>query len=238
MRAMILEKPGQPLVLKEIPAPNPASGEVLIKIHACGVCRTDLHVVDGELTEPKLPLIPGHQIVGSIIKFGENVTGLKIGDRVGVPWLGGSCGKCNFCRTGQENLCDDAKYTGYQIDGGFAEMTVADENFVFPIPDGYPDLEAAPLFCAGLIGYRSYRFTGDAQKLGLYGFGAAAHLIAQVAIHDGKEIYAFTRDGDTSAQKFARELGAVWAGGSFDQPPEPLDAAIIFAPVGELVPAA
>jgi propanol-preferring alcohol dehydrogenase len=188
--------------------------------------------------QPKLPLIPGHQIVGSIIKFGENVTGLNIGDRVGVPWLGGSCGKCNFCRTGQENLCDEAKYTGYQIDGGFAEMTVADENFVFPIPDGYPDLQAAPLLCAGLIGYRSYRFTGDAQKLGLYGFGAAAHLIAQVAIYDGKEIYAFTRDGDTSAQEFARELGAVWTGGSFDQPPEPLDAAIIFAPVGELVPAA
>lgn len=238
MRAMVLEKPGQPLVLKEITAPNPAPGQVLIKVHACGVCRTDLHVVDGELTEPKLPLIPGHQIVGSIIKSGENVTGLKIGDRVGVPWLGGSCGKCNFCRTGRENLCDDAKYTGYQIDGGFAEMTVADENFVFPIPDSYPDLQAAPLLCAGLIGYRSYRFTGDAQKLGLYGFGAAAHIIAQVAIHDGKEIYAFTRDEDISAQEFARELGAIWTGGSFDKPPEPLDAAIIFAPVGELVPAA
>jgi alcohol dehydrogenase, propanol-preferring len=238
MRAMVFEKPGQPLKLMDVPIPTPGSGQVLIKINACGICRTDLHVVDGELAEPKLPLIPGHQIVGTVFETGENVIGARVGDRVGVPWLGGSCGKCNFCITGRENLCSEAKYTGYQIDGGFAEFTVADERFIFPIPERYPDIQSAPLLCAGLIGYRAYRFTGDAKKLGLYGFGAAAHLIAQVAIHQGREIFAFTRNGDTAAQDFAKKLGAVWIGGSFDTPPEPLDAAIIFAPVGDLVPAA
>jgi propanol-preferring alcohol dehydrogenase len=238
MRAIVLENPGQPLKLMDVAVPIPGSGQVLIKINACGLCRTDLHVVDGELSEPKLPLIPGHQIVGTIIETGENVKEARVGDRVGVPWLGGSCGQCSFCKTGSENLCSQAKYTGYQIDGGFAEYTIANEQFVFPIPDRYPDIQAAPLLCAGLIGYRSYRFTGDAKKIGHYGFGAAAHLIAQVAIHQGREIYAFTRDGDAAAQEFASKLGAIWVGGSFDMPPEPLDAAIIFAPVGDLVPVA
>lgn len=238
MRAMVLDKPGEPLTLRDVPVPRPDPGQVLIKVHVCGLCRTDLHVVDGELTEPKLPLIPGHQIVGEIVETGEDVKAFSIGDRVGVPWLGGSCGKCDYCKTGRENLCSLAKYTGYQVDGGFAEYTVANEGFVFPIPETYPDLQAAPLLCAGLIGYRSYRFTGDAKKLGLYGFGAAAHIIAQVAIYEGREIYAFTRDGDIEAQSLAKKLGAVWTGGSFDKPPVPLDAAIIFAPVGELVPAA
>ncbi|MCX6647175.1 MAG: alcohol dehydrogenase catalytic domain-containing protein, partial [bacterium] len=187
MRAIVLENPGQALKLMDVAVPIPGSGQVLIKINACGLCRTDLHVVDGELTEPKLPLIPGHQIVGSVVEVGENVREAKVGDRVGVPWLGGSCGQCSFCKTGRENLCSQAKYTGYQIEGGFAEYTVANERFVFPIPDRYPDIQAAPLLCAGLIGYRSYRFTGDAKKLGLYGFGAAAHLIAQVAIYQGRE---------------------------------------------------
>ncbi len=238
MRAMVLEEIGKPLVLKEIPDPTPGPGQVLIKVHTCGVCRTDLHVVDGELTEPKLPLVAGHQIVGSVVEVGEGVSGFGKGDKVGVPWLGDSCGKCEFCLKGLENLCDNAKYTGYQIDGGFAEMTVASERFIFPIPAGYPDLQAAPLLCAGLIGYRSYRFTGDAKRLGLYGFGAAAHIMIQVAIYEGREVYAFTRPGDEDGQKFARGLGAVWAGGSDELPPELLDAAIIFAPVGPLVPAA
>ncbi len=238
MRAMVLDKPGQPLQPRDVPDPQPGPGQVLIDIHVCGICRTDLHVVDGELTEPKLPLIPGHQIVGTVLELGDGVTTVKSGDRAGVPWLGGSCGTCKFCNTGRENLCPDAKYTGYQIDGGFAEKTVANERFVFPIPESYPDLQAAPLLCAGLIGYRSYRFVGDAQKIGFYGFGAAAHILIQVARNQGREVYAFTRDGDTKSQEFAKSLGAVWAGGSSESPPEPLEVAIIFAPIGELVPAA
>ncbi|GAG28625.1 unnamed protein product, partial [marine sediment metagenome] len=201
------------------------------------VCRTDLHVVDGELTEPKLPLVLGHQIVGMVEATGEGVAHFSKGDRVGVPWLGGSCGRCQFCQSGRENLCDEARYTGYQIDGGFAELCVADERFCFPIPDGYPDLQAAPLFCAGLIGYRALCMAGEAQRLGFYGFGAAAHIIIQVARYHGREVYAFTRRGDAEGQAFARKLGAVWAGSSEELPPEPLDAAIIFAPVGSLVPA-
>ncbi len=238
MRAMILEQPGKPLAAREVPDPEPGENQVLLKVKVCGVCRTDLHVVDGELTEPKLPLIPGHQIVGIVEAVGTNVSRYKPGDRVGVPWLGGSCGECHYCLTGRENLCDKARYTGYQIDGGFAEKCVADERFCFPIPEGYPDLQAAPLLCAGLIGYRAYRMTGDAKRLGFYGFGAAAHIIIQVARFQGREVYAFTRPGDREGQEFAKKLGAVWAGGSDEQPPEPLEAAIIFAPVGALVPAA
>ncbi len=238
MRAMILTKIGEPLRPVEVPDPRPGPGQVLLKVHACGVCRTDLHVIDGELPDPKLPLIIGHQIVGSVVALGEGVTKLRTGDRVGVPWLGGSCGRCEYCRTGRENLCDLARYTGYQIDGGFAEMTVADERFIFPIPEGYDDLQAAPLLCAGLIGYRAYRFVGDARRIGFYGFGAAAHILAQVAGHKGREVYAFTRPGDKSSQEFARSLGAVWAGGSDESAPSPLDAAIIFAPIGDLVPTA
>jgi len=238
MRAMVLESQKSPLKLKEVPDPKPQDGQLLIDVHMCGVCRTDLHVVDGDLTEPKLPLIPGHQIVGTVIDASKGSGDFKNGDRVGVPWLGYSCGKCRFCTTGRENLCDLARYTGYQIDGGYAEKCVADERFCFPIPEGYHDLQAAPLLCAGLIGYRSYRMTGDAHRLGFYGFGAAAHILIQVARHHGREVYAFTREDDTESQKFARDLGAVWAGASSDEPPEKLDAAIIFAPVGELVPAA
>lgn len=238
MRAMLLNKQGESLELREVPRPTPAKGQLLIKVHVCGVCRTDLHVVDGDLTEPKLPLIPGHQIVGTVEDASQTSGGFKPGDRIGVPWLGGSCGKCNYCTSGRENLCDHAQYTGYQIDGGFAEYCVADERFCFPIPHDYPDLQAAPLLCAGLIGYRSYRMTEDAHRVGLYGFGAAAHIIIQVARHQGREAYAFTRAGDTRSQEFARSLGAVWAGASEEMPPELLDAAIIFAPVGSLVPAA
>lgn len=237
MRAMILEKPRQPLVAVELPGPSPGPGQVLIHVRACGVCRTDLHVVDGELTEPKLPLVPGHQIVGTIEAIGKGAARFSKGDRVGVPWLGGSCGRCRFCTSGRENLCDEERYTGYQIDGGFAEMCLADERFCFRIPDGYPDLQAAPLFCAGLIGYRALGIAGEAQRLGFYGFGAAAHILVQVARYQGREVYAFTRRGDTEGQAFARKLGAVWAGSSDELPPEPLDAAIIFAPVGDLVPA-
>ena len=237
MRAMILEKPRQPLVAVDLPVPTPGPGQLLIRVRACGVCRTDLHVVDGELTEPKLPLVPGHQIVGRVEATGEGAARFSKGDRVGVPWLGGCCGHCRFCRSGRENLCDEARYTGYQIDGGFAELCVADEKFCFPIPDGYPDLQAAPLFCAGLIGYRALRMAGDAQRLGFYGLGAAAHIIIQVARYQGREVYAFTRRGDAEGQAFARKLGAVWVGSSEELPPEPLDAAIIFAPVGSLVPA-
>ena len=237
MRSMILEKPRQPLVAVDLPVPSPGPGQLLIRVRACGVCRTDLHVVDGELTEPKLPLVPGHQIVGTVEATGEGAARFSKGDRVGVPWLGGSCGRCRFCQSGRENLCDESHYTGYQIDGGFAELCVADERFCFPIPDGYPDLQAAPLFCAGLIGYRALRMAGDAQRLGFYGFGAAAHIIIQVARYQGREVYAFTRRGDAEGQAFARKLGAVWAGSSEELPPEPLDAAIIFAPVGSLVPA-
>ena len=237
MRAMILEKPRQPLIAVDLPEPLPGPGQLLIRVHACGVCRTDLHVVDGELTEPKLPLVPGHQIVGTVEATSEDTTRFSRGDRIGVPWLGGCCGHCRFCQSGRENLCDEARYTGYQIDGGFAELCVADERFCFPIPEGYPDLQAAPLFCAGLIGYRALGMAGEAQRLGFYGFGAAAHIIIQVARYQGREVYAFTRRGDAEGQAFALKLGAVWAGSSEELPPEPLDAAIIFAPVGSLVPA-
>ena len=238
MRAMILEQAKTPLIMSDIPEPVPGPSQVLVKVRVCGICRTDLHVVDGELTEPKLPIVPGHQIVGTVAGLGAGVTGLNIGDRVGVPWLGGSCGECRYCRSNRENLCDRARYTGYQIDGGFAEMCVSDERFCFPIPPGYPDLQAAPLFCAGLIGYRSLCMAGDGERLGFYGFGAAAHILIQVARHQGRQVYAFTRCGDDAGQAFARRLGAVWAGAADELPPEELDAAIIFAPAGELVPAA
>ena len=238
MRAMLLDTPRQGLRLAAIAIPAPGPGQVLIQVRACAVCRTDLHVVDGELTQPKLPLIPGHEIIGSIAALGEGVDRFALGDRVGVPWLGWTCGQCEFCRSGRENLCAQARFTGYQIDGGYAEFTVADERFCFAIPDGYSDIEAAPLLCAGLIGYRSLRMAGEARRLGLYGFGAAAHIIAQVARWQGRDVYAFTSPGDAQAQEFAGELGTVWAGGSDQPAPEPLDAAIIFAPVGPLVPAA
>jgi len=238
MRAMVLEAPGQPLREADLPLPTPNAGQVLIRVHACGVCRTDLHIVDGELPRPKLPLVLGHQIVGVVAARGDEATRFHEGDRVGVPWLGYTDGTCRYCRAGRENLCDHARFTGYDIDGGYAEYTMADERFCFPIPDGYPDPRAAPLLCAGLIGYRSLRLAGDAERLGLYGFGSSAHLIAQVARSQGRRIFAFTRDGDTESQNFARSLGAEWAGGSSEAPPEKLDAAIIFAAVGELVPAA
>jgi propanol-preferring alcohol dehydrogenase len=226
MRAMVLERAGAPLRAVEAPEPEPARGQLLLRVRACGVCRTDLHVVDGELAHPKLPLVPGHQIVGETAD----------GRRVGVPWVGWTCGECRYCRSGRENLCDRARFTGYDLDGGYAEWVVADERFCFPVPDGYGDLEAAPLLCAGLIGYRSLRLAGDAERLGLYGFGAAAHIIAQVARWEGRRVFAVTREGDERAQAFARTLGAEWAGAG--APPEELDAAIIFAPAGELVPAA
>ncbi|HKK21877.1 MAG TPA: zinc-dependent alcohol dehydrogenase family protein [candidate division Zixibacteria bacterium] len=238
MKAMILEAAKQPLLYKEVDDPKPNSQQVLLKVHACGVCRTDLHIVDGELTEPKLPLVIGHQIVGTVLECGSSTNKFAPGDRVGVPWLGWSCGECRYCLSGQENLCDKAKYTGYQIDGGYAEKCVADERFCFAVPRGYEDLQAAPLLCAGLIGFRSYRMTGEAERIGFYGFGAAAHILIQVARHHGRSVYAFTKDDDVEAQEFARSLGAVWAGGSEEKPPEELDAAIIFAPVGSLVPAA
>ena len=238
MKAMMLEAARTPLRMATVPDPTPGPGQVLLHVHACGVCRTDLHVVDGELPEPKLPLIPGHQVVGTVAALGPGAKRFAVGRRVGVPWLGWTCGTCDFCRTGRENLCDHARYTGYQIDGGYAELTVADEPFCFPIPEGYPDLQAAPLLCAGLIGYRSLRLAGDARRLGFYGFGSAAHILVQVAKHQGRRVYAFTRPGDTKTQEFARGLGAVWAGGSDELTPEPLDAAIVFAPVGSLVPAA
>ena len=237
MRAAILNSPSNPLRLADVPAPEPEAEQVLIRIRACGVCRTDLHVVDGELRDPKLPLIPGHQIVGEVVETGERVERFAPGDRVGVPWLGWTCGRCHYCLSGRENLCDYARFTGYQIDGGYAEYAAADHRFCFPISD-VSDLQAAPLLCAGLIGYRSLKMAGDAERLGLYGFGAAAHLVIQVARHQGREVFAFTRDGDEEAQNFAREMGALWAGGSSQPPPEELDAAIIFAPIGALVPAA
>lgn len=238
MRVMVLERQGQPLRLEQLPVPEPGPGQVLLRVQACGVCRTDLHVVDGDLREPKLPLVPGHQIVGTVAAVGADVTGLAAGDRIGVPWLGGSCGACAYCAAGRENLCDEARYTGYQLDGGFAEYCLADPRYCFPIPEGYPDLQAAPLLCAGLIGFRALRMAGEAHRLGFYGFGAAAHIVCQVARFQRREVYALTSPRDTSAQDFARSLGAMWAGGSDERPPVELDAAIIFAPVGELVPTA
>ncbi len=222
----------------DLPMPAPEPGQILIRVRACGVCRTDLHVVDGDLTEPKLPIVPGHEIVGIVEALGDGVDGFTVGDRVGVPWLGWSCGECAYCRSDRENLCDRARYTGYQIDGGYADYAVADARYCFPLPAAYGDAEAAPLLCAGLIGYRALRMAGDGRRLGIYGFGAAAHIICQVAVWQGRSVYAFTRAGDTDAQAFARDLGAVWAGSSEDAPPEELDAAIIFAPVGALLPAA
>jgi propanol-preferring alcohol dehydrogenase len=238
MDAMVLDAQRAPLRPAELAAPEPGAGEVLLDVSCCGVCRTDLHVVDGELTEPKLPLVPGHQIVGRVAASGPGAERFAAGDRVGVPWLGWTCGECRYCLSGRENLCPRARFTGYQRDGGYAEQASADERFCFPIPEGYPDLQAAPLLCAGLIGYRSLRMTGDAERLGLYGFGAAAHIVCQVALYQGRRVFAFTRADDEEAQSFARELGAEWAGDSLGPPPEELDAAIIFAPVGELVPAA
>lgn len=238
MRAMVLDGAGGKLRLADLPIPQPGTGQVLIRVRACGVCRTDLHVVDGELPDPKLPLIPGHQIVGTVEASGPGATGFAPGTRVGVPWLGWTDGDCPFCRTGRENLCAAARFTGYQLDGGYAEYTVADERYCFPIPSGYPDEQAAPLLCAGLIGYRALRLAGDARRLGIYGFGGAAHILTQVARWQGREVYAFTRPGDTNRQAFARELGATWAGGTDTAPPEPLDAAILFAAAGELVPVA
>ena len=238
MHAMVLVEPRQPLRWAELPRPTPGTGQVLVRVSACAVCRTDLHVIDAELPDPKLPLVPGHEIVGRVAAVGEGVTGFQAGDRVGIPWLGWTCGECRFCKSQRENLCDAARFTGYTLDGGYAEYTVADARFCFRIPKIYSDAEAAPLLCAGLIGYRSLVKAGEARRLGIYGFGAAAHIVAQVARHQGREVFAFTRPGDTAAQDFARSLGAVWAGDSTSPPPEPLDAAIIFAPAGQLVPQA
>jgi propanol-preferring alcohol dehydrogenase len=238
MSAMVLERAGGPLVARRLARPRPGPGQVLLRVEACGVCRTDLHIQAGELPRPKLPLVPGHEIVGLVAEHGAGADRFCLGDRVGVPWLGWTCGQCRFCRSGRENLCERAEFTGYDRDGGYAEYTVADERYCFTLPPGYPPSRAAPLLCAGLIGYRSLVAAGDAQRLGLYGFGAAAHLVAQVARHQGRRVYAFTRPGDLDGQRFARELGAAWAGGSDQAPPEPLDAAILFAPAGELVPRA
>jgi len=238
MRAQVLTAARRPLVAAELPEARPGSQQVLIAVRACAVCRTDLHVVDGELADPKLPLVPGHEIIGIVMDKGEGADRFAVGDRVGVPWLGWTCGVCVYCRSGRENLCDRARFTGYQIDGGYAELTVADERYCFPIDRRYGDVEAAPLMCAGLIGYRTLRMAGDAKLLGIYGFGAAAHIVAQVARYQGRRIFAFTRPGDVAAQDFARSLGAEWGGDSTALPPEPLDAALIFAPVGPLVPAA
>lgn len=241
MRAMILKRPGEPLQMIEVPIPTPGPKQILIRVHACGVCRTDLHIIDGELPHPKLPLIPGHEIIGSVVEKGKLADGFDIGQRIGIPWLGYTDGRCRYCNSGRENLCDNALFSGYTLDGGYAEYAVADPRYCFAIPQSYSDVEAAPLMCAGLIGYRSYRLaTQDpgVKRLGIYGFGAAAHIICQVAVYQGKEVYAFTRPGDIKAQEFARCMGAAWAGGSDQQPPRPMDAAIIFAPVGSLVPAA
>jgi propanol-preferring alcohol dehydrogenase len=239
MRAMVLEQPGQPLNFMEVPVPEPQPEQVLIRVNTCGVCRTDLHVVDGELPHPKLPLILGHEIVGTVVEIGSAVRRFQVGDRIGVPWLGFTDGTCRYCRKDMENLCDNPRFTGYTLDGGYAEYTVANQGYSFAIPEAYSDAEAAPLLCAGLIGYRSYRMAAAAgEHLGIYGFGAAAHITIQVAVHQGKKVYAFTRPGDTETQEFARRLGAVWAGSSEALPPEELDASIIFAPVGALIPAA
>jgi propanol-preferring alcohol dehydrogenase len=241
MHAMVLEQPRTPLVIRQRPTPAPAAGDILVEVAACGVCRTDLHVVDGELPDPKLPIVPGHEIVGRVAAFGKNVTGFAVGERIGVPWLGYTCGACAYCRSGRENLCDRPLFTGFTRDGGYATHTVADARYCFPLPERGDDAEIAPFLCAGLIGWRSYRMAAEGanlQSLGLYGFGAAAHILAQVATWRGHRVYAFTRGGDQAAQAFARSLGAVWAGASEEMPPEPLDAAIIFAPVGALVPRA
>jgi propanol-preferring alcohol dehydrogenase len=238
MRAAVLRRVGAPLELCEVPVPLPAAGQLLVRVRACGVCRTDLHVVDGELAAPRLPLVPGHQIVGMVEAVGEGVTDVDRGTRVGIPWLGWTCGACAYCTSGRENLCEQARFTGLHIDGGFAEYAAADARFCFPLPAGYPDLQAAPLLCAGLIGYRALRMAGDARTIGLYGFGSAAHIVAQVARHEGRRVLAFTRPGDAEAQTFARELGAAWAGDSTEPTPEPLEAAVIFASEGSLVPKA
>ena len=238
MRAALLTRPKTPFVITDLPVPSPAGRQILIKVHACGLCRTDLHIIDGELTKPKLPLVCGHQIVGTVAGGGPLASRFKPGERIGVPWLGATCGECFYCRSDRENLCTNPTFTGYTIDGGLAEYAVADERFCFPVPDLFGDRSAAPLLCAGLIGYRSLRIAGEARVLGLYGFGAAAHIIAQVAVFQGRTVYAFTREGDAEGQEFARSLGAAWAGSSLANPPQPLDAAIIFAPVGALVPAA
>jgi propanol-preferring alcohol dehydrogenase len=238
MSAMILDAPRRPLRLADVPVPEPRAGEVLLRVRACAVCRTDLHVTDGDLPDPKLPLILGHEIVGEVVGRGEGATRFPMGARLGVPWLGRTCGRCRYCRAGQENLCEGARFTGYQIDGGYADYTTADERFCFELPPGYSDLTAAPLLCAGLIGYRALRMAGRAEHLGLYGFGAAAHIVVQVARHQGMKVYAFVRPSDTAARRFALAMGAVWAGDATERPPEDLDAAIVFAPAGELVPAA
>ncbi|MGW8144286.1 MAG: zinc-dependent alcohol dehydrogenase family protein [Anaerolineales bacterium] len=236
MKAMVFDGPGNPLELREIPLPSPGPDQVLLQVHACGVCRTDLHIVDGELKHPKLPLILGHQIVGKIVELGKDVHRFQVGERIGVPWLGYTDGTCYYCQHDQENLCDNPLFTGYTIDGGFAEYTIADQRYCFSLPDIYTDIEVAPLLCAGLIGYRTLRLAGEGiRRLGIYGFGAAGHIIAQIAIHRGQHVFAFTRPGDTQAQEFALRLGAEWAGDSTQQPPELLDAALIFAPVGPLV---
>lgn len=237
MKAMVLEKPGKKLRLERLEIPSVSDSEVLIKVHACGVCRTDLHVVDGELPDPLLPLILGHEITGEVVKKGMNVDNLRIGEKVGVPWLGYTCSVCRYCRSGKENLCDSARFTGYTLNGGYAEYTVADSRYCFPIPDNYDPYHAAPLMCAGLIAYRSYKMCGEnLENLGIYGFGAAAHIITQIAVHQQKKVFAFTRKRDVTSQEFALSMGSVWAGDSDQSPPEKLDAAIIFAPVGELVP--
>lgn len=238
MRAMILDRVGESLREGELLRPKPESEQVLLKVHVCGVCRTDLHIVDGELTKPKLPLVLGHQIVGTVVEVGNKATQFPVGTRVGVPWLGKTCNCCRYCLTGRENLCDRALFTGYDLNGGYAEYAIADESFCFRIPERFPDLQAAPLLCAGLIGYRAYKMIEEAESIGLYGFGSAAHILMQVAKYQGKQVYAFTRSGDNQGQEFARSLGAVWAGGSDELPPQEIDAAIIFAPVGKLVPAA
>jgi alcohol dehydrogenase, propanol-preferring len=238
MRAMVLERQREPIRAAELPDPEPGPGQLLISVAACGVCRTDLHILDGELTEPKLPLVLGHQIVGTVAGTGEGAERYAVGDRVGVPWLGWTCGECRYCASGRENLCDRARFTGYDLDGGYAELALADERFCFPIPASYSDEQAAPLLCAGLIGYRALRLLGDAERIGLYGFGASAHILCQVAAHQGRRVFVFTRAGDAAGQEFARGLGAEWAGSSEEAPPEELDGAIVFAPVGALMPAA
>ena len=238
MRAMVLRATRTPLVSCDMPIPAPGPGQLLVRVTACAVCRTDLHVVDGELPHPKLPLIPGHEIVGRIEKLGHDVKEFRLGERVGIPWLAWTCGECKFCQSNRENLCERARFTGYTVDGGYAQFTVADARFCFRIPDAYDDISATPLLCAGLIGYRSLRLSGDARRIGIYGFGAAAHIVVQVARHQGRKTFAFTRPGDMAAQQFALKMGADWAGGSDEPPPEKLEAAIIFAPIGALVPAA